>query len=157
MAVLNFNTTNDTTQTQRNPNTRTPFGNMQSPNDQPRAKLWLNIGYEMNGRFVNLPIGTPVDTMKQADVRGQNEDWIKFQTARNAMLEALQQYGMSLEPGQEVEIPNLVIKLRRVNEEVEVIPADNEYALDLRSMLPPVSPSGSSSASKESKEPELVE
>ena len=30
--------------------------------DRPSAKLWLNVGYDTNGRFVNLPVGIPVDT-----------------------------------------------------------------------------------------------
>ena len=105
------------------------------PKQRDRAKLWLNVGYEVNGRFVNLPIGMPVDTMKPTEVKGQNEDWVKFQTARNQLLEALQHYGMSLAPGEEVEVSTLVIRLRRVNEDLEVSKAENEYAVDLASML----------------------
>jgi hypothetical protein len=104
--------------------------------DRPKAKLWLNIGYELNGKFVNLPIGMPVDTMEHAEVRGQNQDWIKFQTARNALLDALKALGADLEPGGVTEIPNLVIQLRRTSEEMAVVvPENNEYAVDFKAMF----------------------
>ena len=115
MGIMDFNAPQATAPAQRdNRNQRMPFGTMQNaPEQRDRAKLWLNVGYEVNGRFVNLPIGMPVDTMKPTEVKGQNEDWVKFQTARNQLLEALQHYGMSLAPGEEVEVSTLVIRLRR--------------------------------------------
>lgn len=103
--------------------------------DRPKAKVWLNIGYETNGKFVNLPTGSPIDTMEPAEIRGQNEDWIKFQTARNELLKALQHLGAQLQPGEEMEVPNLVIKLRRANEDMEVASENNEYSVDLLSLL----------------------
>ena len=99
--------------------------------DRPQAKIWLNIGYEKNGKFVNLPVGIPVDTMEPAVIRGQNEDWNKFQSARNNLLKALQQVGDELEPGAEIEVPNLVIRVRRTNEAMSINDSDNEYSTDL--------------------------
>jgi hypothetical protein len=132
MAILDFTSTASApAKTQR-----MPFGNMTNPTgDRPKAKIWLNIGYETNGRFVNLPIGTPVDTMEAAEIRGQNEDWVKFQTARNNLLKALQALGTQLAPGQEIEVPNLVIKLRRVNADLDVSKETNEYSVDFLSLL----------------------
>jgi hypothetical protein len=104
-------------------------------NDRPKAKLWLNIGYESNGKFVNLPVGLPIDTMEGVKATGQNEDWIKFQSARNGLMEALQKFGSQLTPGQEVDVPNLIIRLRSVNEETVVDAATNEYAIDLSAMF----------------------
>lgn len=112
-----------------------PFGNLQDMSDAPKAKIWLNLGYEANGRFVNLPIGTPIDTMKPTELKGQNEDWIKFQTARNDLLATFQAMGLQLEPGEEMVIPNLVIKLRRVNEALAITKGSNGYAVDLMTML----------------------
>src|SRR5262245_25220734 len=89
----------------------------QQQDDLPKSQLWLNVGYEANGKFINLPLGMAIDTMRPADTRGQNEDFVKQQSARNDLLKALQQLGASFEPGQEQEI-NLVVKLRRVNAEL---------------------------------------
>ncbi len=97
--------------------------------DRPKAKVWLNIGYQAGDKFITLPVGLPIDTMEPVEVRGQNEDWIKQQNARNGLLEMLQQAGASLEAGEEKTV-NLTIQLRRTNEEVQVATVDNEYALN---------------------------
>ena len=102
--------------------------------DRPAAKLWLNLGYDANGRFVNLPIGIPVDTMELLPIRGQNEDWAQFQSARNQLLKAIQEAGDNLEPGAEVEV-KLTVKLRKVNEEIEVKAEDNAFAADLSKLF----------------------
>lgn len=125
MGILNFNASATAA---RSTNNET------SENRDP-SKLWINIGYEKNGKFVNLPFGTPIDTMKPAKIQGQNEDWVKFQTARNQFLEALQELGKGLEPGQDMELPSLIIKMHRVAEKVEVVPEDNEYAVDMHSLF----------------------
>ena len=102
--------------------------------DRPSAKLWLNVGYDANGRFVNLPVGIPVDTMELLPIRGQNEEWAQFQSARNQLLKAIQEAGDNLEPGAEVEV-KLTVKLRKVNEEVEVKAEDNAFAADLSKLF----------------------
>ena len=102
--------------------------------DRPAAKLWLNVGYDANGRFVNLPVGIPVDTMETLPIRGQNEEWAQFQSARNDLLKAIQEAGDNLEPGAEVEV-KLVVKLRKVNEEIEVSKEDNPFAVNLSSLI----------------------
>lgn len=108
--------------------------NRRNQSDKPPAKLWLNVGYEANGRFVNLPVGIPVDTMEELPVRGQNEEWAAFQTARNQLLKAIQQAGDNLEPGAEVEV-KLTVKLRKVNEQVSVNDEDNAFAIDLTALF----------------------
>lgn len=102
--------------------------------DRPAAKLWLNVGYEANGRFVNLPVGIPVDTMEELPIRGQNEEWAAFQTARNQLLRAIQQAGDNLEPGAEITV-NLMVKLRKVNEQVSIDNEDNAFATDLSALF----------------------
>ena len=102
--------------------------------DRPSAKLWLNVGYDANGRFVNLPVGIPVDTMELLPIRGQNEEWAQFQSARNQLLKAIQEAGDNLEPGAEVEV-KLTVKLRKVNEEIEVKAENNEFATDLSKLF----------------------
>lgn len=106
----------------------------QAQADRPAAKLWLNVGYDANGRFVNLPVGIPVDTMETLPIRGQNEEWAQFQSARNDLLKAIQAAGDNLEPGAEVEV-KLVVKLRKVNEEIEVSKEDNPFAANLSALI----------------------
>ncbi len=96
--------------------------------DRPAAKLWLNIGYMKNEKFINLPIGLPIDTMEPVRVSGQ-EDWAKFQSARNGLLKAIQDAGANLQPGAACEL-NLTIQLRHVNDAIDVKAEDNEYALE---------------------------
>ena len=117
----------------KNTNTSRSAGRTAQQN-RPAAKLWLNVGYDANGRFVNLPVGIPVDTMEALPVRGQNEEWAQFQSARNDLLKAIQEAGDNLEPGAEVEV-KLVVKLRKVNEEIEVSKEDNPFAVNLSSLI----------------------
>ena len=115
-------------------NNTAPRSGRQAQADRPAAKLWLNVGYDANGRFVNLPVGIPVDTMELLPIRGQNEEWAQFQSARNDLLKAIQEAGDNLEPGAEVEV-KLVVKLRKVNEEIEVSKEDNPFAANLSSLI----------------------
>lgn len=108
--------------------------NRRSQIDRPPAKLWLNVGYEANGRFVNLPYGIPVDTMEELKISGQNEEWAAFQAARNRLLRAIQQAGDGLEPGAEITV-NLKVKLRKVNEQVSIDNEDNAFATDLSALF----------------------
>lgn len=137
MGILNFDTNTNTSSNSNNGSRgsrSTPFGNQSNGQDRARSKLWLNVGYDVNGKFVNLPIGLGIDTMEAAQVRGQNEDFVKLRTAQNELLKALQDLGAKFAPGQEQEI-NLICKLRRVNEDLEIAKEENEYSVDLASML----------------------
>jgi hypothetical protein len=102
--------------------------------DKPKTRLWLNIGYEANGKKVTLPLGLPVDTMEPAKVSGQSEDWVKLRTAQNDLLKALIAKGAAMAPGEEQAV-NLTIWMRRVNDELIVGEGDNEYAVDLAALL----------------------
>ena len=126
MGILDFETTKNIAPAGRR--------NAQQASDRPQAKLWLNVGYDANGRFVNLPVGIPVDTMELLPIRGQNEEWAQFQSARNDLLKAIQEAGDNLQPGAEVEV-KLVVKLRKVNEELEVSKKDNPFAANLSSLI----------------------
>ena len=127
MGILDFEAAAKNTNTSRS-------AGRQAQADRPAAKLWLNVGYDANGRFVNLPVGIPVDTMETLPIRGQNEEWAQFQSARNDLLKAIQEAGDGLEPGAEVEV-KLVVKLRKVNEEIEVSKEDNPFATNLSSLI----------------------
>ncbi len=100
-----------------------------NPKDRPAAKLWINLGKEKGGRFINLPVGIPADTMEPLPIKGQNEEWAKFQSSRNSLLRLIQEKGDSLLPGEEV-VLNLEVRLRKVNDEIAIDSDDNEFSLD---------------------------
>lgn len=116
--------------TARNTNNRTAKPAAQ---DRPAAKVWLNVGYMAGDRFVTLPVGIPIDTMEAVPVRGQNDEWLEFQTARNDLLKALQEGSDQLEAGEEREI-HLVVKLRKNNDEKKVV-GTNQFSTDLTSIF----------------------
>ena len=102
-----------------------------SGKDRPKTQIWLNIGYETSdGKFVNLPIGIPVDTMEKLAIRGSNEEWNKLSQARNKMLEKFQKHGASMAAGAEETVSGLVIKIKRVSADADVDPHHNEYLAD---------------------------
>lgn len=111
-------------------------GNAQNQ-ERPKTQIWLNVGYEVtvqgeNGpetRFINLPVGIPVDTTDKLELRGQNADWNKFQSARNDFLEMLQKHGAKMAPGAEEVVKGLVVKIKRVAGPVEVDGDTNEYSM----------------------------
>lgn len=102
--------------------------------DRPAAKYWLNVGYDINGRFINLPTGIAIDTAEPVKVSGTDEEWLQTQTARNDLLKALQEAGDALEPGAEIEL-NLTVKLRRVNEKTEIKSEDNPFSVDFAGLV----------------------
>lgn len=132
MSILTFNANAN--------NTRQPFANVAGVNsdrqDRPKAQLWLNVGYDMHGKFIQLPNGgIPLDTMAEAELRGQNEDFIKQRTAQNELLKTLVTEGQKLAPGEEVTL-NLTLKMRRVNGQLEIAKDKNEYSVpDLGELL----------------------
>lgn len=98
--------------------------------DQPKAKVWLNIGYIMQTEvleegkdariedtFISIPVGIPLDTMEPKAIVGNSENFRALTGAQNNLLEMLQKAAESLKPGDE-EIVNLQIQMRRVKEPV---------------------------------------
>jgi hypothetical protein len=112
------NRTANTSSTTRRTNTDT----------REQAKVWLNVGFEVDGKFVNLPLGLAIDTMEPVQVRGQNQEWLELQTARNELLQAIQEAGAELEPGQERELP-LVVRIRHVNDAVQIDAKSNPLSM----------------------------
>lgn len=107
---------------------------------RPASQFWLNVGYEVEvpnaegqneTRFVSLPAGIPLDNIEQLVVKGKNQDWNMFQSARNDLLTQLMAAAQAMEPGEE-QIVNLQIQLRRTNnEEVKVDSSTNPFARKL--------------------------
>lgn len=87
--------------------------------DRPKAKVWLNVGFEVDGKRVTLPLGIALDTMEPIKITGQSVEWHELAGARNALLKALQTAGDEVEPGSEVTVPGLVVSVRHVAAEME--------------------------------------
>ena len=103
---------------------------------RPKAQLWLNVGYSttvlVDGvpeeRFVNLPMGMPVDTMELLPVNSRNQEFAQFRMAQNDLLNQIVEFGKTLAPG-EAKTLNLELQLRRVNDDVApVANGENPFA-----------------------------
>jgi len=97
--------------------------------DRPRAKVWGNYGIMMDGEFVPLPLGSPIDTMEPASVTGQNVAAVRLNTKKNKVLEAFKALGNGMAPG-ETRFIDVVFQLRRVSDDLEIVPASDELDVD---------------------------
>ena len=119
--------------------------------DQPKAKVWMNIGYvqpvtvktegsddeHIEHRFISIPVGIPLDTMEPKAVVGNSDDFRALTSAQNNLLEMLQKAAEQLAPGQE-EIVNLQIQMRRVKDPVAApAAADNAYIPETLNIFAP--------------------
>ncbi len=100
-----------------------------------KAKTWLNVYVPINGYNVNLPLGLAIDTMAPLKIQGQNAEWIQKRTAQNKFLEALQELGAGLAPGETHILEGVTIEIRRVNDELVIAPETNEYAVDFKTLF----------------------
>lgn len=137
MGILDFDANKTASSNARN------RGNQTNAQDRPAAKIWLNIGYEVpftdekgeeSMRFVNLPVGIPLDTMEALPIRGQNEGFAQLRSAQNDLLKQLQAAGDALEPGAEVDV-RLTIKMRKVNEQIEISSESNPLSINVASLI----------------------
>lgn len=122
--------------------TRNTNSNNRNQN-QPEAEFWLNVGLPANSvvpgeaepRFISLPMGLPLDTMKPAKVSGSNELYRQLQTAKNDLWEQLMRASSRLQPGQEMELP-LVVRVRRVKQDVPVQTNGSPFGFTLALPVP---------------------
>jgi hypothetical protein len=112
--------------------------------DRPKAGVWVNIGYSVkvdvveNGavvgqedRFVSLPVGIPLDTTAPIPLKGSNEGYNAFVTARNDLMEQLMEFAKTLKPGED-KMVDLQVQVRRVDEPAApVAAANNPFAKKL--------------------------
>lgn len=104
--------------------------------EQARAQFWLNLGYTSDvkdeqgvNKFVSLPLGIPLDTQEHVSTSSKNQDFAKFQSARNGLFDQVMAVAAGLKPG-ESRIIKLEVQLRRVSADtVADIPAEtNQFA-----------------------------
>lgn len=114
-------------------------GNAQGAKDKKtQAQVYLNPGFHSQDPqtgemvFISIPVGIGIDTQKPLDIKGQNEEWNAKARAMNALLEKLQRVGAGLEPGEEVELPQLTLQMRRRKPAAETSDENNAHmaALD---------------------------
>lgn len=113
-------------------------GTASASNEQPKAQLWLNVGYYVNApttenpeaqKFISLPMGIPLDTMTPAKITGSNKDFIAMRSAQNELLQLLTEAGFKLPEGGD-ELVNLQIQIRRVNAAPTAADSDtNPYSI----------------------------
>ncbi len=72
--------------------------------DKPKAQLWVNVGYsiEVEGEmvFVSIPLGIPVDSVKELPTNTRNAEFNMLNQARNQLLEDIPSASEDLEPGE---------------------------------------------------------
>lgn len=106
--------------------------------NKPKAQLWLNIGYDSGvvddqgeSRFVSLPVGIPLDTMEALPTNSRNQDYARFNAARNDLHDQIMAAAAKLNAGEST-VLNLQIQLRRVNEDAPDVSAEgNQFVRKL--------------------------
>ena len=94
--------------------------------DKPKSQLWVNVGYsiEVNGEqvFVSIPMGIPVDSIKELPTNTRNVEFNLLNQARNQLLADIISASEDLESG-ESHVLELEVQLRRIDKEVDPLPA----------------------------------
>lgn len=91
-----------------------------------KSQLWVNVGYsiEVEGEsvFVSIPMGIPVDSVKELPTNTRNSEFNMLNQARNQLLADIVAASEDLESG-ESHVLELEVQLRRIDKEVDPIPA----------------------------------
>lgn len=90
-------------------------GSQQGDEEFVKAEYWLNIGYNVDieteegtiTRFVALPKGVPLDTMKPLVSNSANDEFFMLITAQNNLLSDIKEQCKGLEPGESKEFGDL--------------------------------------------------
>lgn len=92
-----------------------------------KSQLWVNVGYsiEVNGEsvFVSIPMGIPVDSVKELPTNTRNAEFNLLNQARNQLLQDITAAAEDLEAG-ESHVLELEVQLRRIDKEVDPLPAN---------------------------------
>lgn len=122
-----------------------PGASARTREDRPQAKVWLNVGRQVdckvddgtgnkvNGtQFIALPMGLALDTMEEMAVpkSNRNPEYKQIVLARNHLMKQIQAAAEKLQPGEELLIP-LQVQIRRVEEAQDLPEGDNQFLVDL--------------------------
>lgn len=110
---------------------------------QTKSEFWLNIGYPVEvetddgveERFISLPFGIPLDTMKPYEITTTSDAFAYLRMAQNDLLEAIMEAAHSLKPGESKVISageQLAVEIRRIKgERVDLKSGENPFARKL--------------------------
>lgn len=88
-----------------------------------KSQLWVNVGYsiEVDGVnvFVSIPMGIPVDSIKELPTNTRNAEYNLLNQARNQLLADIT--SADLESG-ESHVLELEVQLRRIDKEPDPLP-----------------------------------
>lgn len=91
-----------------------------------KSQLWVNVGYsiEVEGEevFVSIPMGIPVDSIKELPMNTRNAEFNLLNQARNQLLADIIAAADDLEAG-ESHVLELEVQLRRIDKEPDPLPA----------------------------------
>ena len=90
-----------------------------------KSQLWVNVGYsiEVDGVnvFVSIPMGIPVDSIKELPTNTRNAEYNLLNQARNQLLADIASAAEDLESG-ESHVLELEVQLRRIDKEADPLP-----------------------------------
>ena len=90
-----------------------------------KSQLWVNVGYsvEVNGElvFVSIPMGIPLDSIKELPTNTRNAEYNLLNQARNQLLADIASGAEDLEAG-ESHVLELEVQLRRIDKEPDPLP-----------------------------------
>ena len=121
--------------------------NMGAPatTERHKTQVWLNVGTtvqtpnaetgEVEDVFVAPPIGIPLDTMENMEVRGTNKNWANMVQAKNWLLGQLKALGEGVEAGDEEIIGGLQIQVKRVGSAQAPSADENPFLSAMRGRL----------------------
>lgn len=88
--------------------------------EKPEAFVWLNVGatlvIEGKPTFISLPLGIPLDTMKEAKGTGA------YAQAKNTLLASILEMSNSVNSGDSKVITGLEVQMYRRGDKVEAAP-----------------------------------
>lgn len=93
--------------------------------EKEKAKVWLNVGTMIDGVFIKLPMGIPLDTMKPnrlvritSDSTPDAQAFADAQLLGNQLQQHLLNLAKSLKPGEKSVEMNFTVQVQVVNDEV---------------------------------------
>lgn len=94
--------------------------------DKPKSQLWINVGYTqvVDGVnvFVSIPMGIPLDSVKELVTNTRNTEFNLLNQARNQLLADILAASEDLEAGEDHTL-ELEVQLRRIDKEPEPLAA----------------------------------
>lgn len=105
--------------------------NVANSTERESAKIWINLGIMIDGNYITLPLGLPLDTMRENKISNNDSDFNKRMALGNTLRAKLLEKAESIKPGETVELEGFTIQLRKVNESSSVeVDSEAEKQMD---------------------------